>query len=68
MSGIEPKALSNEELIRYAEDMAHGAGMSKAFQLELIRRFTMLVDGAPLGATTHRADTRARKQIKLPLF
>jgi hypothetical protein len=61
MSGIEPKALSNEELIRYAEDMAHGAGMSKAFQLELTHRFTMLVDAA----TTYRADTR---RLKLPLF
>ena len=65
MSGIEPKALSNDELIRYAEDMAHTGGMSKAYQLELLRRFTMLVDGAPAGATTHRADAN---QLPLPLF
>ena len=40
-SPIDPIALTNAELIRFAEDFVHGDGMPQSFQQELLRRFTL---------------------------
>lgn len=47
MQDVQPRTLSNSELIRYATlDMdLHPEGMSLPFQVELLRRFNVL---APL--------------------
>ena len=63
MQGIKPRTLSNSELIRYASlDMEanHDTGMSLAYQVELLRRFTEL---APID----EHPTIDSKQLALPL-
>ena len=43
MSGIQPRTLSNKELIRYCADLIGDEdGMPKHWQVELLRRFTAL--------------------------
>ena len=43
MSGIQPRALSNRELIVYATAEMHDeVGMPLAYQIELLRRFNLL--------------------------
>lgn len=43
MSGIQPRTLSNRELITYAiSEMHNEAGMPLNYQVELLRRFNLL--------------------------
>lgn len=43
MSGIQPRTLSNSELITYCSDKLNSPeGMPLAWQIELLRRFTAL--------------------------
>ena len=46
MQNLQPRTLSNAELVRYAIlEMHNETGMPLAFQIELLRRFNLL---APL--------------------
>lgn len=36
---IDPKSLSDKELLRFAEDFVNGDGMPRTFQQELVKRF-----------------------------
>ena len=45
-TSMNPTALSDFELLRYAEDHVHGEGLSKAFQRELVRRFAQKLIGS----------------------
>jgi len=50
MSGIQPRSLSNRELITYAlSEMHNEDGMPLPYQIELLRRFKLLaeLDDAP---------------------
>lgn len=41
MQGIQPRSLSNEELIRHGKDLLHSpSGMPINYQEELLKRFT----------------------------
>jgi hypothetical protein len=50
MHGIQPRSLTTQELIRFsAELMELDAGMPKEWQLEVLRRLTVMAppDGSP---------------------
>ena len=50
MYGIQPRSLTTQELIRFsAELMELDAGMPKEWQLEVLRRLTVMAppDGSP---------------------
>lgn len=50
MSGIQPRTLSNRELITYAlSEMHNEDGMPLPYQIELLRRFNLIaeLDDAP---------------------
>ena len=36
---LNPRALTDYELLRFSEDFAHGNGLPKEFQIELVNRF-----------------------------
>ena len=40
---IDPKALTDKELIRFAEDFVNGDGLPRSFQKELLKRFTQRI-------------------------
>ena len=40
-SPIHASALSDLELLRYAEEFAYGQGLPKNFQIELVKRFAL---------------------------
>ena len=40
---IDPKALTDKELLRFAEDFVNGEGMPRLFQKELLARFTLRI-------------------------
>lgn len=40
---IDPRALTDKELIRFAGDFVHGNGLPKSFQQELLARFTLRI-------------------------
>lgn len=40
---IEPRTLTDKELLRFAEDLAHKGELPLAMQLELIKRFSKYV-------------------------
>jgi hypothetical protein len=42
MQNLQPKALSNSELIRYCAQLLEREDLPSAFQHELLRRFTAL--------------------------
>jgi len=41
---IEPRTLTDKELIRFAEELVHSGEMPVAMQLELIKRFSHYVN------------------------
>lgn len=40
---IDPRALSDKELLRFAEDFVNGDGMPRSFQKELLARFALRI-------------------------
>ena len=55
MYGIQPRSLSTEELIRFAEDLVHKpAGLPKNWQMELLSR----IAGYPIVERPTSTDTR----------
>ena len=40
---IDPKALTDKELIRFAEDFLNGDGLPRSFQKELLARFALRI-------------------------
>lgn len=36
---LNPRTLTDYELLRFAEDFAYGDGLPKEFQIELVKRF-----------------------------
>jgi hypothetical protein len=59
MYGIQPRSLSTQELIRFAEDLVHKPeGLPKNWQLELLSR----IAGYPI---TERPPTTDSRQLEL---
>ncbi len=55
MYGIQPRSLSTQELIRFAEDLVHKPeGLPKNWQLELLSR----IAGYPIMERPQTADSR----------
>jgi hypothetical protein len=45
---LNPKALTDYELLRLSEDFVYGDGLPKDFQLELVNRFaSRIITGIP---------------------
>jgi hypothetical protein len=38
-NSINPSSLTDKELLRFAEELAHTGGMPVAMQIELVKRF-----------------------------
>ena len=40
---LNPRVLTDYELLRFSEDFAHGDGLPKEFQLEILARFALKI-------------------------
>jgi hypothetical protein len=40
-TSLNPRTLTDYELLRFAEDFAYGNGLPKEFQIELVKRFAL---------------------------
>ena len=65
MSGIEPRRLTNKELVRIAADMAHDGSMPQNFQIEVVRRLNFYTQGAGVSIADESPNNPA--QLELPL-
>ncbi len=65
MSGIEPRRLTNKELVRFAAEMAQDGTMTKSFQIEVVRRLNFYTQGAAVSIADE--SPRNPNQLELPL-
>lgn len=64
MSDIQPRNLTNRELLRIGADLVAEGGMPVSFQLELLRRFNNTVGAPNDSVDLAKYDPR---QLSLPL-
>ncbi len=65
MSGIEPRRLTNKELVRFAAEMAQDGTMTKSFQIEVVRRLNFYTQGAAVSISDE--SPRNPNHLELPL-